>query len=216
VTAPVPTLRYESALLANGPVAGLDEVGRGALAGPVCVGVVVVTGDAPPPPGLMDSKLLTARQRDALVTPLRQWVAGWAVGESSAAEIDEWGLRLALAVAAHRALERLSPSPATALIDGNLNLLSAPDTLLVAAPPRPFSTLPTQLIVKGDQHSATIAAASVLAKVHRDALMAQLDARYPEYGFASHKGYGAAQHRAAIALHGPSDLHRRTWRLLPD
>jgi ribonuclease HII len=218
VAGPIPTLSSEIDALRHGPVVGIDEVGRGALAGPVCVGAVLLTSARPAPEGLTDSKLLTPRRRAALVQPLEAWADAWSIGEASAAEIDAWGIRLALAVAADRALRALSIHPSSALIDGNLNLLRPPVPLDLGSPVPDLAwrDLPVRTIVKGDQHSVTIAAAAVLAKEYRDALMTRLDPLYPAYGFAGHKGYGAASHQAAIAEHGPSDVHRQTWRLTKD
>lgn len=209
-------LAHERALLARGEsVVGLDEVGRGALAGPVCVGAVVIVSAALPPLGLNDSKALTARSRDALVAPLRTWAAGWSIGSASPSEIDRWGLRLALALAATRALDTLVVAPTHALIDGPINLLRAPRDVALDRDPPPlaYATLPATTLVRGDQRSAVIAAAAVLAKVHRDAVMTELARRCEGYHWASNKGYGAPAHLAAIRDRGPSSEHRMSWRL---
>src|ERR1019366_9151249 len=124
---PPDLLAFERVLLDRGEVVvGIDEVGRGALAGPMTVGAVVVRSDEPPPEGLDDSKLLSPARRASLVAPLHQWAAEWSLGSVSAAEIDDWGLRLALAVAATRALNGLESAPTHALIDGSFNLLRSP------------------------------------------------------------------------------------------
>lgn len=210
-------LDYERTLLDQGDVVvGLDEVGRGALAGPLTVGAVVVTSTTPPPSTLTDSKLLTPAKREALVEPLKEWAAGWSLGSVTSAEIDQWGLRLALAVAATRALEGLQLRPTHALIDGSFNLLQAPLNVGfgVDLPPElRYRRLPATTLVKGDRKSASIAAAAVLAKVARDHEMTRLSDEYPDYGWAGNKGYGAPEHLAALRKLGPSPLHRTSWAL---
>lgn len=209
-------LEFERVLINAGEtVVGVDEVGRGALAGPMTVGAVVVRSVKAPPLGLNDSKLLTPARRSSLVVPLRQWAAAWSLGSVSAVEIDVWGLRLALAVAATRAIEGLSIVPTHALIDGSFNLLQSPrnGALELDAPPLRFASLPATTIIKGDRRCATIAAAAVLAKVHRDAVMVALSNECEDYGWANNKGYGAPEHLEVLRRLGPSDHHRRTWRL---
>jgi len=210
-------LSFESdALATHGVVVGVDEVGRGALAGPLVVGAVAIRSAAPPPEGLTDSKLLRPHQREALVDPLHAWAAAYGLGWSSSLEIDAWGLRVALAVAATRAIDALGIGVDFALLDGNFNLLSAPSTFTFDGPEVPaltYASLPHVCLVKGDQRSATIAAASVLAKVARDVYMSDVDPDYPDYGWAGNKGYGAAEHLAALQRLGPTPLHRTSWRL---
>lgn len=210
-------LAYERPLLARGEVVvGIDEVGRGALAGPLTVGAVVVVNVTAPPAGLKDSKLLTPAKRDALEGPLRSWAADWSLGSVSALEIDEWGLRLALAVAATRALDGLRRTPTHALIDGSFNLLSAPLDVGFGAtrpPALSYARIPCTTIVKGDRVSASIAAAAVLAKVSRDRVMVELGRVRPEFGWSGNKGYGALEHMKALRDHGPCEQHRRTWKL---
>lgn len=217
VTTTLDMLSVERPLLASGEVVvGIDEVGRGALAGPLTVGAVVLTCCDAPPDTLTDSKLLTAARRAALVEPLERWAADWSLGSVSASEIDAWGLRLALAVAATRALKGLRERPTHALIDGSFNLLRAPVDIGfgVAMPPElSYRSLRATTIVKGDQKCASIAAASVLAKVHRDAVMTNLDSQFRDFGWASNKGYGAASHLEALREWGPNVHHRRSWRL---
>ena len=212
-------LAFERALLARGDVVvGVDEVGRGALAGPLTVGAVVLSRVASPPIGLNDSKLLSAERRESLVRPLMSWADDWSLGSVSAEEIDGWGLRLALAVAATRAVNGLRVRPTHALIDGSFNLLCAPLDVAfgAAAPPElHYRTLEATTVVKGDRRCATIAAASVLAKVHRDRIMTDLDNEYRGYGWARNKGYGSQAHLAALRQLGPNAYHRRSWRL-PD
>jgi ribonuclease HII len=210
-------MAYERPLLARGEiVVGIDEVGRGALAGPVTVGAAVLSLDNAPPVGLTDSKALTKEQRESLVTPIESWVADWSLGSASASEIDAWGLRLALAVAATRALAGLRVMPTYALIDGNFNLLDAPVVLTDEAhrpPELRFATLAHTTVIKGDRFSGTVAAASVLAKVHRDRFMARLASDFPVYGWDANKGYGAPQHLSALVEEGPCTHHRQTWHL---
>lgn len=213
----VDLLQFERPLVERGEVVvGVDEVGRGALAGPITVGALVVTSTSPPPRGLNDSKLLTRQQREALVDPLSEWARDWSLGSASAEEIDRWGLRLALAVAATRALDSLSLAPTYALLDGPINLLNAPSDISFGvefAPALTYANLPATTLVKGDQRSAAIAGASVLAKVSRDRWMSDLAEEYPEFGWAANKGYGARGHLSALREHGPTREHRKSWKL---
>jgi ribonuclease HII len=217
--APLDLLEFERALLVRGEiVVGIDEVGRGALAGPLTVGAVVICSESDPPIGLNDSKLLSAAQRESLVEPLRRWAAAWSLGSVSANEIDAWGLRLALAVAATRAINGLTLVPTHALIDGSFNLLRAPVDVALGQdfpPPLRYGSLPVTTVIKGDRKCATIAAAAVLAKVHRDAIMVALDHERDTYGWVSNKGYGAPMHLEALRREGPSKHHRRSWSLPP-
>ncbi len=217
VTLTVDLLDVERPLLARGEVVvGIDEVGRGALAGPLTVGAVVLMSCEAPPPTLTDSKMLSAARREALVEPLAKWAADWSLGSASASEIDQWGLRLALAVAATRALDGLHARPTYALIDGSFNLLRAPLDVPFGAPVQPelsYQSLRATLVVKGDQKCASIAAASVLAKVHRDGVMRDLDGEFAAFGWARNKGYGAATHLEALRRWGPNVHHRKSWRL---
>lgn len=216
MSAAVPTLDAEVALAARcGPerriVVGIDEVGRGALAGPVAMGacaIEVTRGrTAALPEGVRDSKQLTARRREALVTPILESVRAGAVGWASAAEIDEIGIVGALTRAALRALDALGVEIDAILLDGNCDVLSA----ALATTDRPLPRV--ELRVAADRDCASVAAASVLAKVARDARMVELDALAPVYGWAANKGYGSAAHREAIDRHGPHEHHRRSWRL---
>ena len=196
-----------------GIVAGMDEVGRGALAGPVAVGVALIGVHAGPvPEGLTDSKALTPRRRDALVEPIQSWVQDCAVGYASPQEIDRWGIIVALRLAGRRALADVASRglvPGGVLLDGSHDWLSEPDDLFGAidGPEDPFGVeLPVHMQVKADLSSA-----SVLAKVARDRLMAETED--PGYGWASNKGYGSAAHARAIAELGVSDFHRRSWKM---
>lgn len=200
-----------------GVVAGMDEVGRGALAGPVAVGVALVGADAPAVPGgLTDSKALSPRRREALVEPIHSWVLASCVAYASAAEIDRWGIVCALRLAGRRALAGVvakGHAPGGVLLDGSHDWLSIPDDLCAAdGPDYPdCGALPVHTQVKADASCAVVAAASVLAKVARDRLMREVED--PGYGWASNKGYGSAAHAQAIARLGVSDFHRRTWRM---
>lgn len=220
---PAPSLRRERALLAAGAlvVVGMDEVGRGALAGPVSVGVVAVAATTRTGPrGVADSKLLTPAARTALLPALSRWGLARAVGHASAAEIDAFGLTAALRLAGRRALAQvgdvLGPA-AVVLLDGSHDWLSTPaqGELFDLAPDAGSTAQPRRvhLLVKADQTCASVAAASVLAKCERDALMTDLADLHPAYGWKSNKGYGSPDHLAALRAHGASPLHRLSWRL---
>ncbi len=190
----------EEALLELGYsyIAGMDEVGRGPLAGPVVAGVVVL----PPRPegawldGIRDSKAMTAAQRERSYEAILQNAWGAATGEASAFEIDEVGIVPATALAMRRALDALALMPQFLLLD---------------AFPLSDVDIPQKAIVKGDALSLSIAAASVVAKVTRDRTMAALDMKYPGYGFANHKGYGSAEHIRSIEKLGPCPVHRYSF-----
>jgi len=200
----LPTLRVEGRCFAEGcaAVAGVDEVGRGAWAGPVSVGVVVVTPGSGRriPKGVRDSKQLTWAERESLFSPLGRAVASWAVGHASNDECDELGMTAAQRLAAHRALDQLDVAPDVLLVDGKFDFLNDGDRCLRV-----------QTIVKGDTSSKAIAAASVLAKVTRDRMMALESEHYPWYGFESNRGYPAPSHKMALAAWGCTPIHRRSW-----
>ena len=222
-----PTLWLERALLREGApaLACVDEVGRGALAGPVTVGVTVVTAQIRTAPrGLRDSKLLTPRARRELLPRLRRWPAAAAVGHAEADEVDAIGIIAALRVAAARAFAQLEVAVPVALLDGNHNWMAVPhepDALFpdprraLAEQLADHSVLPTRVItrIRADQTCAGVAAASVLAKCERDAIMIRLAERHPEYGWVLNKGYSAPEHIEALRRLGPCPLHRRSWRL---
>ncbi|MDO5701563.1 MAG: ribonuclease HII [Bowdeniella nasicola] len=198
-------------------VIGLDEVGRGALAGPVSVGAAIIDDAVgPAPAGLTDSKLLTPTRRSALVEPVRAWARAHAVGHASPAEIDEVGIIAALRLAAVRAMRQalagsgVELPECTVLLDGSHNWLTRPADLLTEQDD--VDALKVTTRVKADRDCAVVAAASILAKVERDRLMSEVVD--PGYGFAEHKGYGSAAHRDAIARLGPGVWHRRSWKLL--
>ncbi len=213
----VPTMEVELGYLAGGArtVAGCDEVGRGALAGPVSVGFVVIEASTGPPPGaLRDSKLLSALARERLVPEIEEWASDHAVGHASPAEIDRFGLTWALGLAGARAFAALRDAPEVVVLDGNHDFLGAARS--TGRRPRRSSTPTVACRVRADLDCASVAAASVLAKVTRDRMMRALSRRYPGYGWAANKGYASTEHRIAIAELGASRQHRRTWRLLPD
>ena len=178
-----------------GPVCGVDEAGRGPWAGPVSAGAVILDPDNVPA-GLNDSKKLTAKARERLEVEIKATALAWGVGLASPQEIDEINILQATGLAMRRAMAALKIAPAFALVDGNYRF------------DLPCPLLP---IVKGDALSASIAAASILAKVERDRIMMAADLDYPEYGFAGHKGYHAASHVAALKAHGPCPIHRMSW-----
>jgi len=178
-----------------GPVCGVDEAGRGPWAGPVSAGAVILDPEKVPA-GLNDSKKLTAKARERLEIEIKATALAWGVGLASPQEIDEINILQATGLAMRRAMAGLKITPAFALVDGNYRF---------------DLPCPLQPIVKGDALSASIAAASILAKVERDRIMMAADLDYPEYGFAGHKGYHAASHVAALKAHGPCPIHRMSW-----
>jgi ribonuclease HII len=176
-------------------VAGVDEVGRGPLAGPVVAAAVILPA-RPLLRGLNDSKALSAGVRAALDKRIRKRAIALAIAEASAAEIDRYNIQQATFLAMQRAVAALPLRPGAAWIDGNR---------------APLLPMPVRTIVGGDGAIPAISAASVIAKVARDQQMAGLDADYPGYGFAAHKGYGTARHRAALAALGPTPIHRHSF-----
>jgi len=174
-------------------VVGVDEVGRGAWAGPISVGAAVV------PRGrrvykIRDSKMLTEPEREAMFDRIADWCEAWAVGHASAEECDELGMSDAQRLAARRALESLGAAPDQVLVDGNWDFVGG-----------------ARKIVRGDQTSLSIAAASILAKVTRDRIMRDLAPQYPGYNFEANKGYPCPTHKANLQALGPSTIHRRSW-----
>ena len=204
-----PTFEVETAMHAKGArfVIGCDEVGRGAIAGPVGVGLAVVDLSVGAHPlGLRDSKMLAEKRREELAPLAASWALYTAVGLASADEVDRIGIIAALGLAGKRALVMLhelgaSISQSVVLLDGSHDWL----TPALSSPPR------VQTRIKADQDCSSVAAASVVAKVHRDRLMIEADAGTPGYGWSGNKGYGSAAHYEAIDRLGASDLHRKTW-----
>lgn len=198
-----PNLKTEKTLWKTGVqrIAGIDEAGRGALAGPVAVGALIL----PPERGLsgqlegvLDSKMMTPKDREYWAEVLKACAVAWSVGFAEVEEIDRLGIVPAVYLAAARALQALKPAAEHLLID----YFTLPD-----------GNLPQTALIKGDAISLSIAGASVLAKTVRDHYMQELDGHYPVYGFAQHKGYGTLAHRKAIARYGRCDLHRHTFQL---
>jgi ribonuclease HII len=184
-------------------IAGVDEVGRGAWAGPVVVCAAVVRAGFPEPPGgLTDSKRLTAKRRTELAAELPGWVAGYAFGSASHEQIDALGMTAALRLAARAALGQLPERPGAVLLDGKHDYIGSPWQVRTA--------------VKADLRSVSVAAASVLAKVHRDTLMAELGESCPDFAFADNAGYPAPAHLEALTAHGPTPYHRLSWSYLDD
>ncbi len=197
-------------------VAGVDEVGRGALAGPVSVGVAVLKRCTAWPLGLADSKELSPKAREALAAVIPDFGVGRAVGHASALEIDEHGIIAALRLAGSRALASLAAGgvvPDAILLDGRHDWLTPPAADLFSDDAGAAFIAPVTMVVKGDRLCASIAAASIVAKVERDELMRAAHVSHPAYGWGGNKGYGAAGHMAALREHGPSPLHRVSWKL---
>jgi ribonuclease HII len=197
-----PTHRVERSIRATTGakiVAGVDEVGRGAWAGPVTV-CAAVTGLRRAPEGLTDSKLLTVKRRTELARELDGWVSAHALGHSSPEEIDELGMTAALRLAAVRALEALPVRPDAVILDGKHDYLGAPWRV--------------RTVIKGDQSCISVAAASVLAKVRRDALMAELGADHADFAFQDNAGYPSPVHKTALQALGPTPYHRLSWAFM--
>ena len=214
-----PSLRVERELLRSGVrwLAAVDEVGRGSLAGPVSVGIVLIDASVrTAPTGLRDSKLLSPQARRALVPRLRRWAPAWAVGHAGADEIDRVGILRALRTAGERALAQLPLRPDHVLLDGSYDWLSRPPPALFELDGT-VSAYDLDAVVttrvKADLTCASVAAASVLAKTTRDELMIELAAGHPAYGWEVNKGYASPEHRAALDRHGTCALHRRSWNL---
>ncbi len=196
------TALRQAALLWDIPglVAGVDEAGRGPLAGPV-VAAAVILDDLQPIKGLADSKKLTALRRDVLFDEIRAKALCCSIATASVEEIDQLNILQATLLAMRRAVEGLRLKPIRVLVDGNR---------------LPVLRIQAEAIVKGDSLVPTISAASILAKVHRDRLCTELDQQFPQYGFARHKGYGTALHLAALQQHGACEQHRKSFRPVTD
>lgn len=237
----VPSFKYEQDLLSEGYdwVIGLDEVGRGSLAGPVMVGAAVIgikqVKENYMPEGLADSKLLSEKRREELYEPLQKWCTTWAVGSCTNTEIDEWGISYVLGVAALKAISKVeedikklsfsvnantrantranSNFRIAAILDGPCDYIDKVANTFDA--PYVHEPVKVHTLVKADRQCASVAAAAVLAKVTRDNLMVSLakNPQYAAYDWASNKGYGSLAHRNAIKKVGPSDLHRLSWHL---
>ncbi|KAA1420536.1 ribonuclease HII [Mumia zhuanghuii] len=212
-----PTLRIARQLLRGGlsSLACSDEVGRGALCGPVTVAMVLITETTKTAPqGVRDSKLLTPEARRRLVPRIQRWAPSYGVGHASPGEIDEFGIIAALRLAGHRAMAQLSAPPDTVLLDGNHDYLTVPEQPAMFGPPVIVDRVPPVVtMIKADMRCAAVAAASILAKTARDEIMVGLADQHPEYGWADNKGYAAPEHIAALAALGPTPHHRVSWRL---
>lgn len=176
-------------------IAGIDEAGRGPLAGPV-IAAAVILDPLRPIQGLADSKKLTEKQRERLFQEIRHYALAWSVGGASVAEIDDINILQASLLAMQRAMAKIKILPQLALVDGDRC---------------PVFPCMAKAIIGGDATEPSISAASIVAKVFRDRLMRILDKRYPNYGFAKHKGYGTALHLQALRLHGPCRIHRQSF-----
>lgn len=195
-----PTLDIERELWADGHevVVGVDEVGRGAWAGPLMIGAAVVPRDRRVYK-VRDSKMLTESEREAIFDRVANWCVAWAVGAASHAECDELGMSGAMRLAARRALDELEISPDRVLLDGNWDFVGGGRT---------------RLVVRGDATCLSIATASILAKVTRDRLMRREAENFPAYDFESNKGYPSPRHRTALMGMGPTSIHRRSWAFM--
>jgi len=194
----MPDYTYEKEIISNGVtyVCGVDEAGRGPLAGPVYAAAVILAPDTEIE-GLNDSKKLSEKKREALFDVIKEKAVAYCIASASHEEIDEYNILNATFIAMNRAIEGLSVKAEHALIDGNKEPRGA--------------KIPCTPIVKGDAKSMSIAAASILAKVSRDRVMEEMDAMYPQYNFKKHKGYPTDLHRDLVKEYGPSPVHRRTF-----
>ena len=215
-----PTLDFENNLFSRGAklIAGMDEVGRGCLAGPVSVGVAVINIDCiNPPENLADSKLLTHEQREKLLPLVKTWVKDFAVGHASNDEIDEIGLTRALRRAGRRALVQLVTKPDHLILDGKHNWLM-PEKETQNMFEQEFDDGPLSVDlkiitqIKADLTCASVAAASIVAKTTRDQMMAELSKEFPNYFWAENKGYAAPEHLSAIKSFGATKYHRVSWK----
>lgn len=213
-----PSLRLERSLFREGHhvLVGMDEVGRGALAGPVSVGVVAIDDTCrTAPQGVKDSKLLTRQARERLVPRIERWALGWGVGHAWPEEVDAIGIMAALRLAGQRALGQLAVTPDLIVLDGNHDWLSDParvgllGLLDPVAPPQ----VPVRTLIKADMTCSSVAAASVLAKVTRDAHMIRIAPEHPAYSWELNKGYAAPEHQEALRTLGPCEHHRRSWNI---
>lgn len=195
-----PGLELERELWADGHavVVGIDEVGRGAWAGPLTLAAVVAPHDRRIT-RVRDSKLLTPAEREALYEPIVAWAEAWSVGHATHDECDQLGMSAAQRLAARRALDGLGVIPDMVLLDGNWDFIGGPNV---------------RTVVRGDASSLSIAAASVVAKVTRDRIMVAEADNYPAFNFERNKGYPCAQHRASLAGRGPTTIHRRSWSFM--
>jgi ribonuclease HII len=210
----VPDDSVEQSLRAEGCqwVAGLDEVGRGAWAGPVSVGVAVTPVGTPWPDGLRDSKQVPEEDRETLFPLVADWCVDWSVGHAGHDECDRWGMTIALRLAAHRAMAGLSVTPDVLLLDGLFDYVTHPtDGELRGMESELVMVPPVKTIVRGDGSCTAIAAASILAKVTRDRMMRELSGNFPAFDFHHNKGYPTPVHKTALSGCGLTSIHRRSW-----
>jgi len=207
---PDPTLKFERQLLRKhgGLLLAVDEVGRGSCAGPVSCGVVVIDQDTPPLRGVRDSKLMSAGKRESAVEQIENWALGSAVGHASASEVDALGLTGALRLAASRATIEVGFSLSVVLLDGNVDWFSPLGSCSGLQ-----GTPPVYTKVKADLSCTAVAAASIIAKVTRDRIMASYAEKHTNYGWEVNKGYTTPAHIAAIREYGLTSEHRRSWKL---
>jgi ribonuclease HII len=204
-----PSRRAERSLLKEGfeVIVGLDEVGRGAWAGPVSVGVAVIPAGVSPPKGLRDSKLVPEEEREALFPRVASWCVDWSVGHAGPDECDQWGMTVALRLAAQRALAGLTCTPDIILMDGAFDYVTEPGEGGACA----VENTEVRTLVRGDLTCTSIAAASIVAKVTRDRMMRDLSESFPPFDFDRNKGYPSPTHQTALAGCGLTSIHRRSW-----
>lgn len=209
----LPTLKIEQTLWQEGYrfVCGIDEVGRGCFAGPVVVGAVIFPPESPLLDGVADSKLLSPKKREDLSSKIKEQALAWAVVEISVRDINKLGIGRATQKAFRKAVRSIKPHPDYVLFDAFYNLSVA--RISSSAYIKHLNRKRQKAVMDGDKICASISAASIIAKVYRDKLMVNLDLKYPNYSFAKHKGYGTAQHRAAIKKYGLCRLHRKSFNL---
>jgi ribonuclease HII len=195
-------------------VAGVDEVGRGAWAGPASVGVVVYCPERRAPNGVRDSKELSEERREALLPLVTSWCLDWSVGHASPGECDHLGMTAALRLAARRAFDGLTVAPGVLLLDGSFDYLS--DPVVVTETEEPVRRPEVRTVVRGDATCQSIAAASIVAKVTRDRMMRALAPSFPAFDFDRNKGYPSWTHRTALAGFGLTSVHRRSWSYVED
>ncbi len=235
-----PNARVERSLVADGfeRVAGLDEVGRGAWAGPVSVGAVIHSFAKRPPKGIRDSKQLSEPQREELFPKVASWCTEWAVGHASPQECDAHGMTRALRLAAQRALAQLSAQPEVILLDGSFDYVTEPEPVPEPAQELPLGLAPdagqvlelgpgglgasgfaapvVRTVVKGDTRCLSVAAASIMAKVTRDRMMRSWSESFPPFDFDQNKGYPSPSHRTALSGFGLTSIHRRSWAFVDE
>lgn len=213
----LPDFSYEQKLWGQGYelVCGIDEVGKGAWAGPLTIGIAIAGKDEPPP-GINDSKTLTEKKREAMFDEVAEWCEAWSVGSATPQECDELGMSAAQQLAAKRAFKNLETTPDWALLDGKWNFLASQNLMEEINSDSKLPTSNTTNIIKGDQLSISIAAASILAKVSRDRQMREVGDKYGPYRFPHNKGYRCTWHLAALKAWGATPIHRQKWSFMSE